>query len=565
MIFDNQGNNSPLLDRYIGLETEYAILRSQQSQDRIFDFAGFMESVSEKVPFANSLRNEFRYFLANGGCYSLENGGVPDHRHSFLEQATPECKSPLQLLESHQALQNLATSSIDRTYPDGTVVLAQGNHDGHGHTYGQHESFDVEVASGLNLIGWRMGLVAMMPCIFLYRVLAAIWILAIVGLAKTTRLTNWICQDLKRRWFNTPVKFLDEYSPQPISASWLIACAKGLRVLHAPIVFLLWCNIQLFALRSYRRKMTAFLVSRCILDGAGFVDSDGRYGISSRGWYVNSMIGFGGYGRGRPIFRCDSWLRTICLGSPLQFRGIRKLLRKRQRIEIAIGDSGLCHHAQLVRIGATSLVIDLIARKPHEPYPVLRDPILSIRRFCKDWMIMAKETDRSGRLWRALDIQEFYLEQVRSMVDADREAPSEASFICHHWQSLLRQLEQSEETNEPNRELVGRLDWVTKLWLLDQLDKDVEIDARRKLDLRYHELSDAGYGRKVLSVVQHAGILKSELIERAIRNPPAEFAPQQRSYYIREFGGTHQQLKVDWEMIEFQSATGMKSTVRIRP
>jgi hypothetical protein len=85
----------------------------------------------------------------------------------------------------------------------------------------------------------------------------------------------------------------------------------------------------------------------------------GLFRVSARAHHVNCIIGFGGYSASRPIFRCDSWLKDLCVGGPFALGGALRLFRKRQRIEIAIGDSGLCQTSQYVRMGSTSLAFDL--------------------------------------------------------------------------------------------------------------------------------------------------------------------------------------------------------------
>ncbi len=542
------------------------MLRANTSIDVPFDFSRFIDAVSVQVPVAPSARNDHRYFLANGGSFSLENGASPDYRHALLEAATPECTSPMQLLESHHALQELASTGVRQSSLDNTTVLAQGNHDGNGHTYGQHESYDVQIANGFALFGWRIGLLLLLPCVFAYRFAAALWILCVVFLSRLERLSRKLVSLVRRKEKPSSTEDYQALTRDPsyIPAHWLLLCARGLRILHRPLAFLLWCNIQFFALRQYRRSVTSFFASRCIIDGCGFVDPLGRFSVSSRGLQINAVIGFGGYGRTRPIFRCDGWLKQLCMGSPFSVSSLFGLFRQRQRVEIATGDSGLCHHSQLVRIGATALVFDLVDRNPKAKLPRLRNPVDALRRFSKDWMLLAKEPDRSDHLWRASEIQNAYASQIRTMLEQEKKVPLEAWNILNHWQSTLNQLDLSDERSEPSKELVGRVDWITKLWLLDQLEKNASFEARRKLDLRYHELSEDGYGFKVLSVVNVPELVRRPRIDRAKCNPPNAYAPQQRSYYIREFGGFDSNLRMDWNEIRMPLANGKWKSIWIK-
>jgi proteasome accessory factor A len=450
----------------------------------------------------------------------------------------------MELLESHLALQQLATDSIRRQFPDRTVRLIQGNHDGNGHTYGQHESYEVNVANGVALLGWRIGIALLLPCVLAYRVLAVAWLTFILILAQIDSSARAMLRYFSKRPVNKNIK--EKASSMLVSSRWIGACSWGLRTLHAPLAMLLWLNIQLFALHVYRRKLTAFFVSRCILDGAGHIDEQGLFRVSARAHDVNCIIGFGGYSASRPIFRCDSWLKDLCVGGPFALGGALRLFRKRQRIEIAIGDSGLCQTSQYVRMGSTSLAFDLAENSRSVVLPRLNKPLDAIRRYSRDWMLLAKELGKDGVHWYASEIQNAYALAIREMIEQSRVQSFEAKRIVEIWQTLLSQLELSDEKSCPSKDLVGKVDWITKLWLLHQLENKSGLNTRLKLDVRYHELTKEGYGTRVLELTPGASLVQSARIERASQNPPKDSPAVPRSYLIREFG-EGSCLVVDWE------------------
>jgi proteasome accessory factor A len=90
------------------------------------------------------------------------------------------------------------------------------------------------------------------------------------------------------------------------------------------------------------------------------------------------------------------------------------------------------------------------------------------------------------------------------------------------------------------------VDWITKLWLLHQLENKSGLNTRLKLDVRYHELTKEGYGTRVLELTPGASLVQSARIERASQNPPKDSPAVPRSYLIREFG-EGSGLVVDWE------------------
>jgi proteasome accessory factor A len=334
-----------------------------------------------------------------------------------------------------------------------------------------------------------------------------------------------------------------------LSSRWLNWCATGLRVLHMPIAWALWLNIYWFALLPQRRHLAAFFASRCIIDGSGFLDRENRYWISARSATVNSTIGFGSYRNERPIFRCDSWLRGLCTDSDWTFRFYRKLFRSRQRIEIAIGDSGLCEQSQYVRLGATSLVFDLVELSTCVT-PRLKNPIEAIQRFAKDWMLLASAADGARRQWTALDIQHAYAANVRAMLQTKENVPLEAWKVLDQWQTTLNQLRPTDDEINLPRSMLGRVDWLSKLWLIHQMKSDSTWAVRKKIDLRYHELSDEGYHYRLNQMLGLAPLLMADEKSRARRNPPAESPALKRGYLIREFSESDSQLRVDWTYAE---------------
>lgn len=541
----------------MGVETEYAI-RCKQSATTlgsVLDFNRLITSLGIETPIAPSFRNPHRFFLANGGCISLETGASSSFQHAMLESATPECHSPRELLCYQIAMEMLLSEIVSKTFVDQDAHLLKGSADAHGHTYGQHESYEMCIAKGSNLIGWRLGLLLMLPVVIAYRFSAAFWFVLIWLASQAFGLVWRTGRQFQR---SVPKEGKSTESLQPakglrltlLHPRWVSLCAYGLRILHSPLAFILWANIYCFALRSQRRHLTAFLASRCIVDGAGYLDKENRFWVSARAATVNSVIGFGSYGRSCPLLRCDSWLRGLCVGPLWSLGNYTKLFQARQRVEIAIGDSGMCEQSQYVRLGATALVLDLVERTIPK-VPRLRNPIDAIGRFARDWMLLSSVPDRSQRQWTSLDIQHAYTASVRQMLQSKSNVPIEAWKILDQWQSTLNQLHPTDDEDNLPRTMLGRIDWLSKLWLLHQTNTDATWQARKKIDLRYHELSVNGYHRRLSESLELAPILDPFDISRSKRTPPVESPATQRGYLIREFADPECKLHVDWTHAEF--------------
>jgi Pup amidohydrolase len=552
----------------MGVETEYAIRcrNNATTSGAVLVFDRLASSLSHESPVASSFRNPYRLFLANGGCVSLETGAATGLKHAMLETATPECNSPRELLCYQIAMETLLSEVVSSTFSDQDAHLLKGSADAHGHTYGQHESYEMRIAKGANLAGWRLGLLLMLPVVIAYRTLAGLWFAIVWAMSQLIMHGALMMKKISasaigmRSMPFEPEALADLPQRGSASASGsnrprlspiaVSICAAGLRVLHLPLAGLLWLNIFCFALRSQRRFASAFLASRCIIDGAGYLDKESRFWVSARASTINRIVGFGSYGRSSTMLRCDSWLRGLCVGPVWSLGNYFKLFKARQRVEIAIGDSGMCEQSQYVRLGATALVLDLVERTIPK-VPVLQNPIDAIGRFSRDWMLLSSVPDRTGRQWHSMDIQHAYAAAVRQMLQSKSNVPIEAWRILDQWQTTLNQLHPTEDESNLPRNMLGRIDWLSKLWLLHQVNPDATWQSRKKIDLRYHELSQSGYHRRLNETLEIAPIIQPQDVARAKRTPPASSPATQRGYLIREFDDPDCHLRVDWTHAEF--------------
>ena len=162
-----------MLDRLQGLETEYAIRYRCEEGERPpgndVIFRAIREAIEKIVrtrPGDGGIDRHF--FVENGGAFNYEavasalGGGL-------VEGSTPECRGPEQLLIYQRAQENL----LRRALPEARRLLrAQGHKgellgllknckDGFGNIYGTQENYEVDVAQGLSLFLFRVGLVCL--------------------------------------------------------------------------------------------------------------------------------------------------------------------------------------------------------------------------------------------------------------------------------------------------------------------------------------------------------------------------------------------------------------------
>jgi proteasome accessory factor A len=135
-------------------------------------------------------------------------------------------------------------------------------------------------------------------------------------------------------------------------------------------------------------------------------------------------------------------------------------------------------------MGTTGLVLQLI-EDGHAPTGLaVGEPVETLRELSRDqerqWIVMLE----SGKSISAIDIQAAFLEAAGKHY---RGQDQETDWVLREWASVLHDLRDGDYTK-----LVGRLDWASKLWLLDSFRAEEHIawddPILRSLDLEYHNL-----------------------------------------------------------------------------
>jgi hypothetical protein len=163
-------------------------------------------------------------------------------------------------------------------------------------------------------------------------------------------------------------------------------------------------------------------------------------------------------------------------------------------------------------------------------------PLQALRAISDDPDLRTTVPLADGRQLSALEIQRIYLSACRRFVNHRAPLDAKALEVLDSWEETLEALE-----HEPAR-LVGKVDWVTKRYLLDAAGTDASIAARRKLDMRYHELSPDGYYLRLETVGIAPTIVEPEEVLGAVDCPPERSPATARGRLIRHFatsGGVH--------------------------
>lgn len=609
-----------MLDRLVGLETEYATLIQSpadqaQPPSRREIYAALCLQISRRLPTARGRYDSDTLFLANGGAFSLESSPARLHLPGgLIEGATAEVRSPSQVVQCQRAQDRLIAESAAQCGIPGRVRIIKNSCDANGHVYGCQENYSAPVAEGIWLWGYwgLMGLVLPLAMVYWMVCLSVLAAELAAVIISRPLIQGWKKIRSRNRSPNeTPTDNAAESTEADLEddqeesagqeESWsiplpgwlLTATAMMLRIVSLPAAAMLYLTIRTTAFRRQRKYLTTFLVSRVVLTGAGHVDRGNRFRLSSKAMAIDSVAGFGGYWGERPIFVFHHWLQQLCGRSLLSRRSLVEMFYRRQRLQIGLSDSNVSDTAEFLKVGTTSLVLDMIESGGGEDLPRLKRPVPALHRITADWDLVARVPTTRGEL-SGLEIQRAYWRAChRYVAQQDVADDHEAWTVLRRWEEVLDALTLFRSTLIDPRPALGHIDWLTKKWMLDRLDDSIvppeplssaeepstadpavattastpptsptspaigraaksaakRWAARKKVDIRYHELSPDSYFSRLLEVAPEAAAADAAAIELALRMPPPGTPAVRRAQLIREFSGGPEPLTVDWSHV----------------
>lgn len=534
-------------------------------------------------------------FLQNGGLVHMEIYVRTQADTPVLEAATPECRSPWDLLAYARAYDDILEETSRRSRAAllehgyrGKIAFGKNNLDARGAGVGCHENYLVhhELArreKALILLVGPFVLAAFLPAFFVLFLALLVAALALVA--------GRILGPLGSRLWE---RIVDWIGARPRLSGWSRA------VYYIATNLLLYPGIRAYstllravAIRPFIRELTPFLVTRQILTGTGSLNfKRGVYELSQRPELTRSVGGIVMFGRKKTVFDLKSFLFD-----PLS------LFRPTKRMTVAVGDSNLSDVPSFLKIGATALVIEMIEAGFSFGRLTLHRPIRALRRISREgpWKVL---TLRSGETLTAIEIQRRFLLEAKAFFEGRPEGRLRHSEILRLWEESLGRL------GDRPASLSDRLDWVAKKSLLDQavlaqtnwkvffawgrifeaaglarsagaksladllrrsrllrrrrilrlverqaLDagdftplRDLYFQAR-KIDIRYHELGGSGYQRALEGEGLIRRLVSVEEVEKATREPPQDTRARVRGFYVQNAREPHA-LQVNWHEIE---------------
>lgn len=537
-----------MLGRLVGQETEYAIRFSPQRAhpgNRVI-FEALTHAIEETVHTRpGAVVERFQIFTQNGGAFYYEylpyrvDGGL-------IEGATPECRGPLQLLLYQRAQEALLLKAIPKAEAElsllgfpGTLGLLKNCRDAEGHIYGAQESYQVTAARGAWLLLFRFGLILLLPVLIVTTLSS--WLLLAVALAvaflsAVIGIPAFTITPLRHTRWGERLAELEEHSIENILG----------RALYWPFLVLSWPFTVLFsivvrtcAFRAVRNNALAFLLTRPVFSGAGTVEMDGSFELSEKAGAINGAVRWTVSPDDRPVFDIGNLMKAGILLAHLRLEPLLDLFSRKQRLQLGLSDSNRLQEPEYLKVGATALVIDMIESGFLNKAPRLRRPLRGLHEVSADPTLESVHETSMGPM-RALEIQRFYLDRAKEYLQSVTSTTMEASNVVRLWEELLVKLEHGSID-----ELVGRLDWVTKRFLLETSGAGGGGKLLKTIDLRYHELG-TGYADRLEQAGHTSRLIEDDAVEKAIYDPPRETPAYLRGSFVRQRATLGMPVRVSW-------------------
>ena len=553
--------SAPVLGRLVGLETEYAIRfglpGSSPGNRRIFEHLRSALRTRVATRPGRGMRQKQELFTENGGAFSYEHlphcttGGL-------IEGATPECRGPSQLLLYQKAQDFLLAeciAEVEKAFFGGLgdgLGLLKNCRDAEGHRYGAQENYEVDIARGIWLGVYRLGMALLLPWVLLWTAFAwlvqALLVLLLIPFFLILIVLHSVVPPLRRwRWLGMVAEggadFEDSLGRLTL---WL---SYGLSF---PVMFPHLVLLQLCAFRDVRRHVLTFLITRPILTGAGTVEPGGRYGLSEKGPAIRRVMRWTIAPADRCVLDPGNLLKKLLIGMDFRRISIRPLFYRRQRLQLGVSDSNMAQTAELLKVGTPSLVLDMMDDGFLTEAPRLVRPVEALHRLVQDPALSAKFELRRAKNpadapMSALEIQRYYQRRAEVYLKKVESPSMEAFQVVRLWGEVLDRLERGEWES-----LVGRLDWITKRALLEECAPTGSEAVLKTVDLRYHELRN-GYLARLERDGLAPTLVTEEEAERAVHEPPEQSPARFRGRWIRDHQGMPMTAAISWDSIHLGS------------
>ncbi|MBI2168564.1 MAG: proteasome accessory factor PafA2 [Actinobacteria bacterium] len=193
-----------------------------------------------------------------------------------------------------------------------------------------------------------------------------------------------------------------------------------------------------------------------------------------------------------------------------------------RRLHVIVGDANLCEVATFLKVGTTALVLCMIEDGFIDKDYSLRMPVAAVRQVSHDPTLRRTIEMADGSTMTALDLQWEFFRLAEKYADESGFDPVGGDHIggmvLSRWEEALTALETDPKAME------GRIDWVTKLALLEAFaDRNGGWDDPKiaLMDLQYHDVRPE---RSLYERLVRAGrverLLDDAAVTAAMDHPP---------------------------------------------
>lgn len=176
----------------------------------------------------------------------------------------------------------------------------------------------------------------------------------------------------------------------------------------------------------------------------------------------------------------------------------------------------MAEYATGLKLGTTGLVLQLIEEGKAPNEFEISEPVEALQEISQDqerrWIVQLQ----SGKTISAIDIQEQFLNAAQAHYKGQDE---ETDWVLEQWESVLHDVRDNYE------QLVGRVDWASKLWLLESFRESEGLEwtdpMLKSLDLEYHNLNPKkGLYYGLLEEGRAPRLTTDKAIDLAMEHPP---------------------------------------------
>jgi len=228
---------------------------------------------------------------------------------------------------------------------------------------------------------------------------------------------------------------------------------------------------------------------------------------------------------------------------------------KYRRLHVIIGDANLAEYSTYLKVGTTSIVLDMIEAGRRFDDLRLLDPVRAVHQISHDPTLQVKVELSGGRKFTGLDMQYAYHERAVAFMDQEGTGDRD---VLRIWGEVLDAL-----ARDP-QECADRLDWVAKLRLLEGYrSRDGLAWGAPRLnlvDLQYSDVRlDKGLYNRLVARGSMKRLVSEEEVLAAVKSPPEDTRAYFRGRCLERYPTSV--AAASWDSVIFD--LGRESLVRI--